>query len=91
MKVRDLLTLYIASKMLASIRFLAKHFMQAGLIYDFASTLSHELGHAHFLGHNVENDEIMFTIYNENVEGPESNDILGGKDVVNFSRGWLST
>jgi hypothetical protein len=34
MKIRNLLTLYIASKMLASICFLAKDVMQAGILVE---------------------------------------------------------
>ncbi len=62
-----------------------------GGIHDFYSVLLHELGHCHMLGHNVEEDEIMYTTWNENVDSPRFNDVAGGKNVIEFSSGWEST
>lgn len=58
---------------------------------DFFSILLHELGHCHMLGHNIEEDEIMYTYENPTVDLPDFNDVLGGKDVIEFSLGWQST
>ncbi|MBK8557417.1 MAG: T9SS type A sorting domain-containing protein [Lewinellaceae bacterium] len=62
-----------------------------GAIHDFYSILLHELGHCHMLLHNVENNEIMFTHWNEFVDEPDFNDIAGGKNVIEFSLDWNST
>ncbi|MBL7795782.1 MAG: zinc-dependent metalloprotease [Saprospiraceae bacterium] len=57
---------------------------------DFFSVLLHELGHCHMLQHNVEKDEIMYTFDNPSVDMPGFNDVLGGKNVIEFSLGWQS-
>jgi len=62
-----------------------------GGIHDFYSILLHEFGHCHMLEHNVEDDEIMFTHWNEYVDAPDFNDVIGGKNVIEFSLGWQST
>jgi hypothetical protein len=62
-----------------------------GGIHDFYSILLHEFGHCHMLEHNVEDDEIMFTQWNEYIDAPDFNDIIGGKNVIEFSLGWQST
>jgi len=58
---------------------------------DFLNVLLHELGHCHMLGHNIEEDEIMYTFENPPVDLPGFNDVLGGRDVIEFSLGWQST
>jgi hypothetical protein len=62
-----------------------------GGVSDFFSILLHELGHCHMLGHNIEEDEIMYTFENPSVDAPDFNDVLGGKDVIEFSLGWQPT
>ncbi len=62
-----------------------------GVVSDFFSILLHELGHCHMLGHNIEEDEVMYTFENPSVDMPDFNDILGGKDVIEFSLGWQAT
>lgn len=62
-----------------------------GGISDFFSVLLHELGHCHMLEHNIEEYEIMYTFENPPVDMPDFNDVLGGKDVIEFSLGWQST
>jgi hypothetical protein len=62
-----------------------------GGVSDFFNVLLHELGHCHMLGHNIEEDEIMYTFENPPVDLPGFNDVLGGKDVIEFSLGWQST
>lgn len=62
-----------------------------GVVSDFFSILLHELGHCHMLGHNIEEDEVMYTFENPSVDMPDFNDVLGGKDVIEFSLGWQAT
>ena len=63
----------------------------SGNVNEFYNTLLHELGHCHMLQHNVEENELMYPYTLPIVDDPSSNDIAGGRDVIEFSLDWQST